>query len=218
MKSTLMAPVLAMLMLTLGACQPTPPPDEPSTTAEPSAEPTAPEPTPPAIDDQPLEDVPPATATALLPPPGAGQAQFDGYGDLRFGMSETELRQAWSGELSGPPASGDCHYLSPASQAVPADLAFMVEGDRFVRYDIGTRTPEAPGGGRAGMSADEVRALYAGHVEERPHKYVEGGANLRVTDAAGSDGVLVFEVDADGEVTRWRAGLPPQVDYVEGCS
>jgi hypothetical protein len=207
-------------MLTLGACQPSPPPDEPSAAAEPSEPGSTPsEPAPPVIDDQPLEDVPPATASALLPPPGSGLAQFDGYADLRFGMNEAELRQAWRGELSGPPAaSGDCRYLSPASQAVPADLAFMVENGRFVRYDIGTRTLEAPGGGRAGMSADRVRALYAGHVEERPHKYVEGGANLRVTDPAGSDGVLVFEVDPDGEVTRWRAGLPPQVDYVEGCS
>ncbi|HWI23748.1 MAG TPA: lectin, partial [Lysobacter sp.] len=31
-------------------------------------------------------------------------------------------------------------------------------------------------------------------------------------------GVLVFETDAAGKVTAWRAGVPPQVDYVEGCS
>jgi hypothetical protein len=28
----------------------------------------------------------------------------------------------------------------------------------------------------------------------------------------------VFETDAGGTVTEWRAGVPPQVDYVEGCS
>ncbi|HMT37998.1 MAG TPA: lectin, partial [Thermomonas sp.] len=34
-------------------------------------------------------------------------------------------------------------------------------------------------------------------------------------------GVLVFEVDGTGDearATTWRIGLPPQVDYVEGCS
>jgi len=39
---------------------------------------------------------------------------------------------------------------------------------------------------------------------------------LRVTAPQGT-GALVFETDAQGRVTRWRAGVPPQVDYVEGC-
>jgi hypothetical protein len=39
-----------------------------------------------------------------------------------------------------------------------------------------------------------------------------------VAPAVSSDATLVFEIDADGRVTAWRAGLPPQVDYVEGCS
>ncbi|TQC57293.1 lectin, partial [Pantoea dispersa] len=34
---------------------------------------------------------------------------------------------------------------------------------------------------------------------------------------AGQSGVLVFETDAAGKVVAWRVGLPPQVDYVEGC-
>ena len=32
---------------------------------------------------------------------------------------------------------------------------------------------------------------------------------------------LVFEIDGKGDqatATEWRIGLPPQVDYVEGCS
>ena len=31
------------------------------------------------------------------------------------------------------------------------------------------------------------------------------------------EGALVFETDTQGRVTHWRAGVPPQVDYVEGC-
>ena len=57
-------------------------------------------------------------------------------------------------------------------------------------------------------------------VEEQPHKYSEG-LYLRVEDTAGGTGVLLFETDGKGDdakVTEWRSGVPPQVDYVEGCS
>mgnify|MGYP003578325924 CR=1 FL=1 len=62
----------------------------------------------------------------------------------------------------------------------------------------------------------EIAALYPGRVEERPHKYVEGAHYLRVT-REGSDAALLFETDPQGRVQEWRIGLPPQVDYVEGC-
>ncbi|RZA22649.1 MAG: lectin, partial [Lysobacteraceae bacterium] len=71
--------------------------------------------------------------------------------------------------------------------------------------------------GKRGMSLDEIRKLYPG-AEEQPHKYVEGGKNLRIKDSGGGNGVLVFEIDAAGKVSAWRVGVPPQVDYVEGCS
>ena len=146
---------------------------------------------------------------------------MDGYGDLRFGMSAQEARQAWGGELRGVPDGaepGACHYLTPTWAKVPSDFALMIEGDRFVRYDVGTDRETAPGGGKVGMDADRIRELYAGRVQESPHKYVEGGRYLKVSDADGGSGQLVFATDADGKVTSWRAGVPPQVDYVEGCA
>ena len=75
----------------------------------------------------------------------------------------------------------------------------------------------APGGGRVGMTAAEIHALYKG-VAEQKHKYVEGAMNLRAMDPDGGPGIAVFETDAGGKVTAWRVGVPPQVDYVEGCS
>ena len=146
-------------------------------------------------------------------------ARFDGYGDLRFGMTADEARQAWGGDLNGRPGAGDtCYHLSPVSQPSPAYFAFMIENGRFVRYDVGNDRQTAPGGGKRGMSAERLRALYAGRTEERDHKYVDGGKYLRVMDSGGGDGILVFETDAAGAVTRWRAGVAPQVDYVEGCA
>ena len=41
---------------------------------------------------------------------------------------------------------------------------------------------------------------------------------LTITAPDGSPAKLVFQVDGVGSVTGWRVGLPPQVDYVEGCS
>ena len=41
---------------------------------------------------------------------------------------------------------------------------------------------------------------------------------LRVSAPDGGNGALVLELDAEGRVDEWRVGVPPQVDYVEGCS
>lgn len=164
--------------------------------------------------------VPPATAPHAASALAPLSASFDGYGPVPFGSRPEALRAAWNGTLEGMPDPADpaaCHYLFPQSRPGSGyGTAFMVEGGRFVRVDVDQAGAVAPGGGRIGMEAVEVLALYPGQVEERAHKYLEGGAYLRVTPDDGP-GVLVFEVDPDGIVQRWRVGLPPQVDYVEGC-
>ncbi|TQD39555.1 lectin [Lysobacter aestuarii] len=168
--------------------------------------------------------MPPATASALLPPPPrqGGIARLDGYGPLRVGMTAEEVEAAWDEDTplggAGAPTGGACYYLFPGTDAARAPVAFMIENDTFVRYDARSETLEAPGGGHIGDTADDIRQRHAGKVESRPHKYVEGGEYLRVTGVSGQPGVLVFVVDADGRVTGWHVGQAPQVDYVEGCS
>lgn len=127
--------------------------------------------------------------------------------------------------MGGPP-QGDpdaqdpaaCHYLFQQPRPEHGyGTAFMVEGGRFVRVDVDDPSAVAPGGGRIGMPASGIAGLYPGRIEARPHKYVDGAKYLRVT-RDGSQAVLLFETDAAGQVQEWRIGLPPQVDYVEGCS
>ncbi len=65
------------------------------------------------------------------------------------------------------------------------------------------------------MTEDQLRALYGARLQGSPHKDVEGGKYLSVEAPGGAK--LVFETGADGKVSSWRVGLPPQVDYVEGC-
>lgn len=150
-------------------------------------------------------------------PVDAGPARYDGYGDLRFGMTPEQARKAWKGGLEGDALkSGECGYLHPAGTAAGPYLMF--EGGVFVRYDVRGANTTAPGGGRVGLAADDIRRLYAGRVQESPHHYVEGGKYLRVADPTSKDRALIFEVDAPGRVTTWRAGRLPQVGYIEGCS
>lgn len=196
-------PMLAGAALVLAACN-----------RQPAPETTAPPATPPL-----------ATAPAT-PPPAAVSASaktgpsFRGFDGAQFGMTSDQLRQAWAGALNGaaPASPGDCHVLTPASARSPRDVSLMVEGDKFVRYDIGTADAMAPGGGKVGMTVDQIRSLYAGRIREQPAKYTPGAIDLRVSADDDSGSALVFETDAVGKVARWRVGQSPAVDYVEGCS
>lgn len=166
------------------------------------------------------ETVPPATVPHAASSLAPLSASFEGFGPVPFGAGPEDLREAWTGEIEGGPNPVDpqaCYYLFP--QPRPEDgfgTAFMIEGGRFVRVDVDQAGAEAPGGGRIGMEAARIHDLYPGQVEERPHKYLDGGLYLRVVPD-DSPAVLVFEVTPDGFVHGWRVGLPPQVDYVEGC-
>lgn len=214
-------PIVTLLTLALAACSGGP--------AEGGTEPVASAPA-----DQPVEDVPPATAppgsvpppvTPAGPLPGDGAIGYAGFGPARFGANEEAVRMAWGKDLKAdtPAEPGGCHYLFPQRIGPPGarpgyGIGFMIEGDRFVRIDVDSVDIAAPGGGRVGMAAAEIRTRYAGAIQEQAHKYVEGGKVLRIRDSAGGDGVLLFVTDAAGKVTSWRIGVAPQVDYVEACS
>ena len=145
------------------------------------------------------------------------QARFDGYGDVKLGIPAAGMQAAWGGELDRlGGAEETCYFMTPKWVKAPAEFAFMIEDGKFVRYGTESTTFVAPGGGKVGMSAAEIQSLYAGRIEQQPHKYTDG-KYLRIKDAASAN-VLIFETDAAGKVTVWRVGMPPQVDYVEGCS
>lgn len=188
-------PTALFAVLLLAACQRTPP-------AEPVAATPAPAP-------EPAEPAPSAVA--------ASDADWQGYGAAQLGTDAEQLRAAWSAELQGDAAAdGGCYYLSPGAHTEGGPF-FMLEGGRFVRYDVRGGDTAAPGGGRIGMDLAQLQALYPQAEPVQPHKYVADGKVLRVPATDGSQGALVFELGADGKATTWRVGLPPQVDYVEGC-
>lgn len=159
---------------------------------------------------------PPTTAQptrAANPLQPSGAARLDGHGDVRFGMTAAEVQQGARMALHRTAENGICYFLTPASAPVAVPIAYMVEADKFVRYDVMDGHDAAPGGGKSGMSVEQIEQLYPGQARERP---AGGNRSLRVD--AGQDVAIVFEVGADGRVSRWRVGQVPQVDYTHGCS
>lgn len=201
-------------VLTVSACtaqQADPAPDATPVSAGAEAAPT-----PPPASATPAP-TPPVDAPAPAPADG-GLARFDGYGDMRFGMTAAQATAAWAGDLTRNGAEGEtCYHLTPKSSKTPAEFSFMVEDDKFVRYSTESATYVAPGGGKVGMTTAEIEALYPGRIERTPHKYTDG-QYLRIKDSANANQAVLFETDKAGMVTEWRAGIAPQVDYVEGCS
>jgi len=188
----------------------------------------------PPVADQPAEDVPPATmpspaslpspASTAMPAPAADgadtQASFAGYGDVKFGIAAADMEQAWGGELKtlGKDANPSCYFMTPKWSKAPSEFAFMIGDGKFVRYGTDSAKYVAPGGGKVGMTVQELQSLYHGALQSTPHKYVEGGQYLSINASGVAPSKLVFETDAAGNASAWRVGLSPQVDYVEGCS
>ena len=197
----------AAVALALSACKQETTVEAPMAAADPAPA------TPPVT-----EPVVPAEPAVVVAP--ASQASFTGYGDMKVGSTLEQAKTAWAGELqeSKPAEGSTCHYLMPKWVSKASEFGFMVEEGKFVRYDVGTDKEIAPGGGKVGMVVEQLMLLYGGSLQSAPDKYVEGGKVLTIAAPDGSPAKLVFQVDGVGSVTGWRVGLPPQVDYVEGCS
>jgi hypothetical protein len=146
---------------------------------------------------------------------------FDGFGPAKFGSNEESVRMSWGRPLnaSKPAVGATCYYLyTGALPEQQQDIAFMLEDGHFVRYDVGDTKQVAPGDIVVGDSAASVMKAHAGHVENQPHKYIQGAHTLVVTPVEQTHARLIFETDANDTIVNWRIGVPPQIYYVEGCS
>lgn len=232
--------LLVLAALVLAGCADERAADRAGATSEPAARGGAKEaardPAPPASTDAdaasgasptsaPAGPVPSAPAGGASPPAPNGDpnlARFSGYGDIPFGTPVADMARLWGGELRtlGKEFNDRCYFLVPVWAKRPADFSLMVSEGRFVRFSTERDAFIAPGGARVGLTKAEVIRLHAGRVDVQPHKYSDG-QYLRVRDPAGGRGVLILETDGKGDdarVTEWRIGVPPEVDFVEGCA
>lgn len=146
---------------------------------------------------------------------GCGAVRAAGYCGVMFGMTEEQAMEAWPGSLTSPGArepGNNCHYLNPSPDNY--DLGFMVVDGIVMRLDVRSGKTATAKGATIGMTAEEVKALYP-YAEEQPNKYTND-PDIVMTVESGHK--LVFETGPDGAILRYRAGMPPAVDYVEGCS
>ncbi|MCC6431224.1 MAG: hypothetical protein IT354_09965 [Gemmatimonadaceae bacterium] len=166
-----------------------------------------------------------AVEVAATPPRDSGAIATTAYvyvsdygvGDLRAGMT-LEQAQRIAADLK-PIArtdSTECSYLDWPS--APPGVLVMYDGGRIARFDIDSAGVRTAAGAQVGDSEARVDSLYAGRVTTTPHKYTDGHY-LTVTPPRAADSLfrLVFEAEG-GTITRYRVGIMPQVQYVEGCS
>jgi hypothetical protein len=138
--------------------------------------------------------------------PEAWVVTESGAGPIGIGMTADDIRPhaAALGEVGG------CAYVKVP--AAPGLLVMLFAG-KVVRLDAIDMTVATAKGARVGDTEERIRQLYPG-LREEPHKYTDG--HYLIVDTA-PERRLVFETDGT-RVTRYRSGVVPQVDWVEGCS
>lgn len=211
---TIQSVVVSMVLL-LAACQQ---PAQAPAAAAPDPADVATADAPPAAGDSSASALPLKKPSATdVPMPGttavpAATVGASGYGALRFGMRRSDAEQA-IGAAFNPPEQRGCQ---PVHRADQPDVSYLFEDGMLQRIDVRAPGVMADGGGHVGMQIDEIRTLYAGHLLEESRTDVQGGRHLKVAGANGSG--VIFETDANGNVTAFRAGIAPMLDQAEGCS
>lgn len=145
-----------------------------------------------------------------------GTITVEGLCGVTFGMSAEEAMVAHAaglhemGGAGGQPES--CYYLGPDPDNY--DIGYMVVDGQVQRIDIRAPGVSTSEGVQVGMQAGEVEGIYP-NLERAPNKYTDRD-NLIV--GLGGDTKLVMETDENGNIAAYRIGVPPAVDYVEGCA
>src|SRR5690606_21945109 len=137
---------------------------------------------------------------------------MQGSGPFRIGMTLSELAPHLATDVDTTSLRPECDYVRGAE--APDSMLFMIEDGRLARVDVIGGTAATGECAPVGEAADRILAPYPSAVRG-PHKYTDG-AYLTV---AGADSTSKFVFETDGQrVTRYRAGVVPAVEYVEGCS
>ena len=165
---------------------------------------------------------PPGAADSAAPAPPEAEAEpwtirVDGVGPIRFGMALAGARAALRDSLIVTPPVGECGFTVPSG--APAGVRFMVEQGKIVRADVDSSGVRTAAGAEVGMSEADVRGRYPVGLRVEAHKYDPKGRYLVLqgTQPADSARRLIFETDGQ-RVVRYRAGISPAVQYVEGCA
>lgn len=154
-----------------------------------------------------------AESPTAVPDSGDWTVSVEGSGPFRIGMTLAEAAPYLAADIDTTTLRRECDYVRGAE--APDSMLFMIEGGRLARIDVTGGAAATPEGARVGDAESRILSLYPS-ASRGPHKYTDG-AYLTVSGADDSTSRYVFETDGQ-RVTRYRAGVVPAVEYVEGCS
>jgi hypothetical protein len=199
--------VLLALVVALGACEQAAD-REAGSGSDPESLPAEASPGSDSLADVAVDSTPrPAPATPEW------SVDFDRYGPIPLGVPLAEAVAAAPGVLEALRDPAECQLVGLAGRS--EDVSLMVSDGHVTRVDVHDRAVTTRQGARIGDTEERIRELYGERVEVRPHKYTDG-RYLIITPADVASHRLVFETD-QGRVTAYRAGVLPQVEWVEGC-
>ena len=185
-----------------------------TTSVDTTAAATQPDQLPPAAAPAPSTQTPVKPDTAAKPASTSWTVSEAGIGPIRAGMTVGQANAAVGGGFSAPAGSGNgCTYA--AFTRAPKGVAVMLENGKVARVEVRSGSVATTTGAKIGDSELRVMALYSGRVTTTPHKYLPNGHYLTVAPSAGNNRI-VFETDGNN-VTNYRSGQQPQVEYVERC-
>jgi len=141
-----------------------------------------------------------------------------GLGPIRINMNPQEANAAAGYGLQLEFVDDSCSYLMAAP--VLDNVGFMVFDGTIARVDIfpGSNITTRSGA-RIGMTEAQIKNLFGDKIETSGHPYVAGGKYLTYVpvDEKDKNFRVIFETDANGIVTSYRAGRLPEVGWIEGC-
>jgi hypothetical protein len=132
-------------------------------------------------------------------------------------MTVAEAQAAYPAfKVPSSPDGSACSYAT--LNGFPAGIGAMVDAGKVVRVEVRRGNFETSTGARIGDTEERIKSLYPGQVTVSPHKYTDGHyLTVAPTAEADSANRIIFETDGR-KVVNYRAGIRPQVEYVEGCS
>ena len=136
-----------------------------------------------------------------------------GIGPIRASMTVAQANTAMGGGFAAPRGGATgCSYA--VLTKAPRGLAVMLENGKVARAEVRSGSIATADGARIGDSEARIKSLYPG-AAVTPHKYLAGGHYLTVTGSNPANRI-VFETDGNN-VTSYRSGKTPAVEYVERC-
>ncbi len=147
--------------------------------------------------------------------PDGWRVSATGFGPLKAGQSVAEAAAAVGGSfIVAAGASPECSYAEWSS--APEGVRVMLVNDTVARVDVTSATVSTAQGAKVGDNEGRINSLYATKVLMMPHKYTTG-KYMVITQPEDTLHRIVFETDGQ-QVTQYRAGREPEVQWVEGCS